>query len=111
MNVGKLNKRITLKKTDGTTIFKDGVEIANWDDVATIWANARPLQGKELWTAQSIYPELSMKFTIRYRKDISEDMRILYNEKGKEFEIISIVDIDEKHTYMEIACKVVISNE
>jgi SPP1 family predicted phage head-tail adaptor len=81
MNVGKLNKRIILKKTDGTTIFKDGVENANWVDVDTLWANAKPLQGKELWTAQSIYPEISMKFTIRYRKDISENMRILYNNK------------------------------
>jgi SPP1 family predicted phage head-tail adaptor len=105
MDIGKLNKRIVLQYIDGS-IFKDGVDVENWVDSVTIWAKAEPLRGKELWMAQSIHQEINMKFTIRYRKDVSEDMRILYDRKY--FEIVSIVDIEEKHTYMEITCKVVV---
>ena len=37
---------------------------------------------------------------MRYAKGLSEDMIIMY--EGKELEIYQIIDIDERHKYIEI---------
>jgi len=46
MKIGKLDKRITLQSRSAT-LDDYGQELNSWSDIATVWANVKPLGGRE----------------------------------------------------------------
>lgn len=104
MKIGDLRHRITLQKYI-STIDEEGFTTQTWQDVATVWAAVENLYGREYWEAATIQAENTVKFTIRYRKDLSSDMRIKF--QGQHYEIISIDNIKYKNEYIEIKAKAV----
>ncbi|PHA00939.1 head-tail adaptor protein [Bacillus pseudomycoides] len=109
MTPGKKNKRIILQKrsTDYET-DEEGNPLEPWQDVITIWAAVKPLKGREFWQAASVNAENTIRIEIRYRKDITNDMRILYDNRI--LEITNIIDVDEKHREIHLMCKEVLVN-
>jgi len=107
MKTGDMKAKITFQKIDGTTLI-DNIEMPNWIDYTTCWAKVEWLRGKELWTAQVIHPEINVRFIARYRNDITHDMRIVHNDKI--YEIIDIIDMWDKHQYLEMTCKAVVTD-
>lgn len=104
MKIGDLRHRITLQKYIETT-DDEGFSTQQWQDIATVWASVENLYGREYWQAAAIQAENTVKFTIRYRKDLSSDMRIKF--QGQHYEIISIDNIKYKNEYIEIKAKAV----
>lgn len=105
MKIGDLRHRITLQKYIETT-DDEGFSTQQWQDIATVWASVENLFGREYWQAAAIQAENTVKFTIRYRKDISSDMRIIF--QGQQYEIISLDNIKYKNEYIEIKAKEVV---
>ncbi|WP_069649642.1 phage head closure protein [Caloranaerobacter ferrireducens] len=101
MNVGLLRDRVTIQNyvriPDGYGGYTE-----TWQDVATVWANIKPLRGREFFQAQQIQSEVTHKITIRYTDAVNITSRIKY--KNKTFEIKSIIDIDNRHRFLEIMC-------
>lgn len=107
MNIGDLKHRITFKTY--TSIENDmGDAISSWIDYKTVWASVTNLHGRELFQAMQVQAEYTVKFTIRYCKNINENMRIVFN--GQEYNITFVDDIKYKHTYMEIQALAVVNN-
>ncbi len=113
MKIGELRQRITFKiKSDKTTndnafLLPDD-EI--WkEDFKTVWSAVYPLKGKEFWSARAVHNEKTVKFYIRYTKGLKEDMMIVYGDR--KFNITSIIDIDERHRWMQIIATEVIKVE
>ncbi len=105
MDIGQLNKRITIQKF--TTTENDmGDSISEWADYKTLWASVSNLHGREFWQAQQVSSENTVKFTIRYCKDIDTTMRISFN--GKVYDIKFIDNIKYNNTFMEIQGLVVV---
>ncbi|AOY76915.1 phage head closure protein [Clostridium formicaceticum] len=107
MNVGKLNKRIKFLKfekvQDGAGGFLDNWETEEgWKEIASVWANIRPLKGREFEQAQQGQAEVTHKVIIRYRKDIDKSMIIKLN--NRRFDISYIMNIDEENKYLELQC-------
>ena len=104
--IGKLRHRVTIQQLirgdDGY-----GGTIETWQDVATVWAVIEPLRGNERYTAQQVQSELTHKVTIRYRAGIKPQMRLLY--KGKTFEIEAVIDVEERHQWLELLCSEVVA--
>ena len=99
MNPGELNKRITFQRLTITT-NENGFEVEEWEDFKTVWAAVTNLHGREYFEAATVQRENTVKFTIRYTKDINTSMRILF--QGKQYNITSIDNIKYKNVYMEI---------
>ena len=99
MNPGELNKRITFQRLT-TTTNENGFEVEEWEDFKTVWAAVTNLHGREYFEAAAVQRENTVKFTIRYLKDIDTSMRILF--QGKQYNITSIDNIKYKNVYMEI---------
>lgn len=99
MNIGQLNKRITIQKP---TITENdiGDSISDWVDYKTVWASVTNLFGKEYFAAMQIQAENTVKFTIRYCKDIDTTMRISFNNNF--YDIKFIDNIKYGNTFMEI---------
>lgn len=100
MDVGRLNKRITL-----CAYMEEKNELLQIEhklkEIKTVWASVEPLRGREYQEAQKIRPELTYKITIRYR-EVSPDMIIKY--KGKLFEVVSGINIKENNSVLELMC-------
>ncbi len=75
----------------------------HWEPVFTCWCGVEQLSGKEYRDADAVYWEDETKFTIRYRKDVSPDMRIRLD--GAVYEITSITDRYNRHEALEILAR------
>ncbi len=104
----QLNNRIILQKY--VTVPNDNdFSIKEWQDYKSIWAAAKNLHGEEYYTAGEEQSKKTVIFTIRYRKDIDERMRIKFGKRivdekevDRIFEITFIDDIKYRREFMEI---------
>ncbi len=108
MNPGKLNKRIWFQKKrlirDAESNTKE-----DWIDAITVWAAIEPLRGREYYAAAAANAESIVRFRIRYRKDVTADMRIKYNDRIYELNSPPI-DPEERHKELILMCKEVLIN-
>ncbi|MGB9813526.1 MAG: phage head closure protein [Thermovenabulum sp.] len=108
MNIGDMRHRITLQKKMNI-VDADGFTTQQWQDVATVWAAVENLHGREYWEAAAVQAENTVKFTIRYRPDVDQTMRILF--KGKVYNILSVDNIKYRNEFIEIKARELAQNE
>lgn len=59
-----------------------------------------PMSGREYEESQKIRAETTYKISTRFFRQITSDMRILYD--NREFEIVSVLDLGGKHDELQI---------
>lgn len=100
--IGELRHRITFQipvvQDDGY-----GGEEKAWQDAFSAWASIKPISGREYYDAMSIQSEVTHRIRVRYRPDITTDMRIEHGDRI--YEIEAVIDIDSRHKYLEILCR------
>jgi len=99
--IGRMRRRVTIQSPQKTEDGMGGHTIS-WSDVAEVWAEIEPLRGTEYFYAHQIKNEVSHRVRIRFRSDITEEMRIKLGDRV--FNIESILDIEEAHRFLEILC-------
>ncbi|GIP38642.1 hypothetical protein J31TS4_19220 [Paenibacillus sp. J31TS4] len=103
MNPGKLRHRISIERYEQDDDGAGG-RTRTWKPVASVWANAVPLKGRELVEAQQTQSEFTMRFEIRPREDIDSNMRIRF--KNRVFQIVSPpINVEERDREMLLMCK------
>jgi SPP1 family predicted phage head-tail adaptor len=103
MNPGELRHKITIQKLVN---IQDtfGQPVEQWPDVVTVWASVNPIIGREFFAAQQVNSEVTHKIKMRYRSDITSDMRIKLGNRI--FDIISPpINPGEKKIELQIMCK------
>ena len=108
MDIGKLNKRITFLKIEHEE--DDMGQSKNvWTEYKTVWATVKPYKSSESAFMSKLKPEVTHRIYVRYRDDITADMRIYYH--GRTFEISEPpIDVDERHDMLEIQCEEVFAD-
>ncbi len=79
-----------------------GADIDVAGKVAGFWANVSRVRGVESVEVGRSVPYAYYKIKIHYRNDINEAMYLKY--QGKELEINSMIDLQERHKYFELQC-------
>ncbi|MCM3736445.1 phage head closure protein [Bacillus cytotoxicus] len=97
MTLAKRNKRLTFQIKDENAKSPDGDPIESYKDSFTVWGSFVFLKGREYFQAAATNSEVQGKSEIRYREDVTADMRIKYKEQM--YEIISVIPT-EKHTLL-----------
>lgn len=107
MNIGKLNKRITIQQ-NATITDDEGTVIEGWQDFKKAWASIEPLTLKyrEFMSAQALNSEITIQIKIRYTKEITPKMRVLYGTRV--FEIIAVINPNEANIELDLMCKEVV---
>lgn len=82
-----------------------GISTERWQTAFSCWCAVRPLSGREFWEAAAINRENEVRFTIRYRTDVTAEMRIRLN--GVVYNITSIIDKNNRHEALEILARTV----
>ena len=65
MNIGKLRHRITLLR-QVNEVNDYGATAQTWKRVATVWADVRPLSGREYFSAQQVQSEVTTQIWLRH---------------------------------------------
>lgn|SRR5690625_3468587 len=102
MRAGKLRHRIEIQKKDRVSDGGGGYYY-DWVIVATVWASVEPLSAREFLQAQAVQSEVTARITIRYRDDITPDMRILH--RGQTYYIQGVLaDNRSGLEYLTLPC-------
>lgn len=106
--IGRLDKRVTIQRRSAT---KDsyGQELDSWTTIAQVWAQVKPLGGKERMRNAAMVVEsiLSHTVTVRYSATLmppleADAWRILYGSRI--FNISSSRDVEEDRRFIEFDC-------
>jgi SPP1 family predicted phage head-tail adaptor len=102
MQAGQLNNPITLQQPS-VAVDALGQRVETWVNVDTVWARAQPVRGREYFAAGQVQSETAVKFTIRWRADVSGAMRVLW--RGLAHAIVAEpIDVDGRRVALELMC-------
>lgn len=87
MNSEKMDRRITLQEVTETQ-SSTGFASESWADVVTVWAQVTYKSGREYFQADKTNAQVVKLFRIRYRSDLTNKMRIVY--EGRNYDILTI---------------------
>lgn len=101
---GNLDQRVRIQHK---TVVRDdiGGHTETWADLATVWAEVRPMTGKQIVNAKAIGSEANMLVTIRNRSGLSADMRILLAD-GSVAMIEWLQVYMSREPFLEIHCRI-----
>lgn len=98
---GQLDRRITIQTfTTSTDAF--GQKVKSFSTLANVWAKVEVKVGKEDEEADAIAATAMVDFFIRYRDDINEQMRIIYNNET--YKIKAIKPADSRKSFQMVRC-------
>ena len=112
MDFSKLRHRVIFLKPTGTTTNSMGETIPKYEPFKPYAKSQKeitdfsvaglvvPMSGREYEESQKIRAETTYKISTRYFPGITADMRILHG--GREFEIVSILDLDGRREELQI---------
>ena len=104
MQAGKLDQRVTLEQL--VTIGDSwGGTVEAWAPLMTVWAEVSPLVGREYLAAQAAQSEVTARVTMRYRRGITAQDRVIHD--GTIYGIESLVDVRSGHRELVLMCKAV----
>lgn len=104
MRAGKLRHRVTIQQRSAAspTNHASGEKDASWGTYLTVWASVEPLTGRELFAAQQVNSEVNVRIRMRYREGITHRMRVSF--QGRIYDIVAVIDREERHVELELLC-------
>ena len=96
---GQLDRRITIQSFS-TTTDDFGEVVKSFTTLANVWAKVEEKRGNEGEDGNQLVATKRVEFFIRYRSDINEEMRILYNNET--YKIETILNADDRKAFQKI---------
>jgi len=85
MRAGRLRHRLELQ---GLSKSIDGGDVSRtWSTSDTVWGAIEPQSSEERYDATQVEPETDTRIILRYRTDISADMRLKDTDTGTIYNI------------------------
>jgi SPP1 family predicted phage head-tail adaptor len=100
MIIGNLDQRVTLQSRSVTT-DAFGQDTITWVDIATVWAQCQAVRGREFFAAAQVQQEQTIKVRIRYRSDVTQLTRLVW--QGRAYDITGVVPVGRKEM-LELMC-------
>ncbi len=102
---GKLRHRMTLQKKVLTQDPQSGAFVTTWQDLDTVPTSIEPLSAREYVAAGQVDSKVTTRITIRYRPDISSDMRLVDLDSGRLYNVEGVLaDKDSGREYITLPC-------
>jgi SPP1 family predicted phage head-tail adaptor len=106
---GEMCYRITVQTASASSVDDYGDYDGAWYNLAELWAKMEWKTGEEKMDAEQLTAWRGVEFTIRYRGDITEKMRILW--EGDYYDIESIAQVGGRKRFELIRTKRYDSNQ
>lgn len=102
MEIGRLRHRITLMR-QVNEVNDYGATITKWKSIATVWAEVKPLSGREYFSAQQVQSEITTQIWMRHLDGIKPSMRVKFGKRF--FEIVAVLNTQERNVSLQLMCK------
>lgn len=103
-SAGDLNEKIKLQVRAISSIFQTGDEQEiGFSDIGNPWACVQTVRGKEVFDGIELKKAYTHTMVIRYRKIVDQTVWVLY--RGNRYDIVDSEDLDERHEYLMLKCK------
>lgn len=102
MDIGKLNKRITIQQ-QSSSYDAAGQLVEDWSTFATVWANIKFNSGSETIKSDAIASTVKASIRIRYKQGVSAGMRVAY--KDAVYEILAVMPHVGENRYVDLAVR------
>ena len=100
--IGKLRHRLTLEAPTRTADGAGGAR-RGWRQVAKLWGSMRDISGSETEYAKAPSAAKKTEIIIRFREDITPDMRFLYGTR--QLNITAILDQRGNRRFLTCICE------
>jgi len=100
MRIGKLNKRAAFQSEARTTDNMGGYT-RTWSTDFTVWCFLKPKAGRELLNAGQQTHFVGNDLVIRYREDVTTEMRVVI--EGVNYNIQSFSDMNSDRKYLTLS--------
>lgn len=107
MQVGALDRRITIQTATKIRDPKTNAQVSGWATAAEVWANRRDTSSREFFAAGATNTEQLTVLTIRYRPGIVPGQRAVCD--GQTFTITGVSEIGRRQ-FLALQGKAVNSN-
>lgn len=111
VSIGQLSERLTIQQKT-TTDDGQGGRAKSWATLATVWGSVVPVSMGEKLQAAAIGAVLAYKVTLRYRADVTPQMRVLWtpflSQTTKTLEIHGVQPMDGERSRLSLDCSEVI---
>ena len=102
MEIGKLNRRITITTYAANTGTATGGYTKGAGTSVETWCSAKPLSQKESLLNGLQLGQSSYEFTFRYEKGTTVNQTTLLTYESSNFRVISILEIDENKRVVKV---------
>ena len=89
----------------GTMGAGGSVSWATVSGMGSVRASIWPLKGVELIDAMKLTAKATHRIRMRYRSGITTANRLYWSDGGKTYNIVSMIDPDERHRMLEMLCE------
>lgn len=111
VSAAQLRHQLQLMRFDPVTAYDQaGQPVRTYSCVSTLKAAIKPLTGREYWTASMVQADVTHEITMRYQQPLPtpKDRFQMSDEvtgATRTFEIISVLDVEERHMKLVIMAK------
>jgi len=104
MRAGSLNRQVSIRSPSTWTRSTDGGVVLVWTTVLdTVWADRQPIGGRELFTQDARWAEVTTKFITRYSSLVTPKCILLdLGDSSVVYEIDAVIDIRDERRGLEI---------
>ena len=100
LRAGLLDRRIRLERRFEET-DTSGQSVVRWLPLATVWARVEPLGGREGFGQQQWVATGDVRFTIRWRDDVTPLHRVLH--QGLAYDVVSVAEDGRREALLVVA--------
>lgn len=104
MKAGRLNNRVTIQQPGSNKDAYGHATKETWADVVTVWAEVKPVTGRERWASDHVANTSTVAIKIRYRTGIKPEMRVIHGSHTYQIDGPPI-DVDGRRRELVLACK------
>jgi SPP1 family predicted phage head-tail adaptor len=110
MMPGKLNKRVQVQMSSRVQAQSGEMQTTFVDFGTPLWADIKPLNGRELARAQQLNADISTSIRLRYNPALTEQMRVLYTPEVAKptvknvYDILAVIHTDERRRETVLMC-------
>lgn len=100
VRAGLLDRRVTLERRV-EVVDPSGQTVVSWVPLATVWARVEPLGGRENFGAQQFVATGDLRFTVRWRDDITPLHRVTYADVP--YDVVSVAEEGRQEALLIVA--------